>query len=142
MAYCTLQELIDRYSRRMLVDASDRGDDATGEIDEALIDRAIADADAAIDGFLKVRYRLPLTSVPDLVRDLSLQIAIYKAHAHVVTDKIRDDYKYALKTLEQISQGTVRLDIEGAEPAASGASEVRTNQPERPMTAATMKGYI
>lgn len=142
MAYCTLQELIDRYSERMLVEISDRGDAASGTIDQALVDRAIADADALIDGYLKVRYALPLASVPRLVKDLSLRIAIYYAHAHVAAEKIRKDYEEALKALRDISVGLIRLDLDGAEPAASGASEVRTNQPDRPMTAETMKGYI
>lgn len=142
MAYCTLQELVDRYSQRMLVEVSDRGDAATDVVDQALVDRAIADADALIDGYLKVRYALPLASVPRLVKDLSLRIAIYYAHAHVAAEKVKRDYEEALTTLKHISQGLIRLDIEGAEPAASGASEVRTNQPARPMTAATMKGYI
>jgi len=142
MAYCTLQELADRYSERMLIDISDRGEEATGAVDEALIDRAIADADALIDGYLKVRYAQPLASVPRLVTDLSLRISIYYAHAHVAAEKITADYKDALRTLGEISRGLVQLDLDGAEPAASGASEVRTNRPERPLSAATMKGYI
>ena len=142
MAYCTLQELTDRYSQRMLVEISDRADAPTDAVDTDLIDRAIADADALIDGYLKVRYRLPLASIPRLVKDLSLRISIYYAHAHVASDKIRRDYEEALSTLKHISQGLIRLDLDGAEPEASGASEVRTNNPERPITATTMKGYI
>lgn len=142
MPYCTLQELTDRYSERMLLDISDRGDAPAEEVDQTLVDRAIADADALIDGYLKVRYALPLASVPRLVKDLSLRISIYYAHAHVAAGKIKDDYEAALKTLREISAGTIRLDLDGAEPAASGASEVRTNNPERPLSTATMKGYI
>lgn len=142
MAYCTLDELKDRYSERMLVSLSDRGDVATGTVDADLIDRAIADADALIDGYLKVRYALPLATLPRLVKDLSLRISIYYAHAHVAADKIKTDYEEALKTLKQISQGLIQLDVEGVEPPASGAAEVRTNEPERPFTAASMKGFI
>lgn len=142
MIYCTLAELKERYSEHMLIQISDRDDAATGEIDQALIDRAIADAGALIDGYLKPRYRLPLPSVPPLVKDLALRISIYKAHAHVAGEKIETDYKDALRMLEQISKGVIQLDIEGAAPAGSGSGEVRTNQPERPMSAGTMKGYI
>lgn len=142
MAYCTLQELKDRYSEALLVEISDRADAPTGAVDTALIDRAIADADALIDGYLKPRYALPLATVPRLVTDLSLRISIYFAHARVADDKIVRDYQDALKTLAQISSGAIQLDVDGAEPAASGASEIRTNEPERPLSAATMKGYI
>lgn len=140
--YCTLQELTERYSHRMLVDISDRGDTPTGEIDAAQIERAIADASALIDGHLKPRYLLPLPSVPPLIRDLALRISIYKAHTHVAGEKIEADYKDAMKTLDKISGGAIQLDIEGAEPAPSGAAEVRTNNPDRPLSASTMKGYI
>lgn len=105
MSYCTLQELTERYSARMLIDISDRGDERPDEPDTALIDRAIADADALIDGYLKVRYALPLSSVPRLVRDLSLRVSIYYAHGHVAAEKITADYKEALKTLENIARG-------------------------------------
>lgn len=142
MAYCTQAELIERYSERMLIEISDRADAPTGTIDTALIDRAIADADALIDGYLAVRYQLPLASVPRLVKDLSLRIAIYYAHAHVAPDKIKEGHDNAIATLKQISAGHVRLDVAGVEPAASGASEVRTNNPERPLTNQTMKGFI
>lgn len=142
MAYCTLPQLIARYSEGLLVQISDRGEASTGMVDAGLVERAIADADALIDGYLKVRYALPIADAPRLVTDLSLRIAIYYAHGQVVSDKIRDDYREALKTLQQIAQGLVRLDIEGVEPAASGGSGVRTNEPERPLSAETMKGYI
>lgn len=142
MPYCTLQELTDRYSARMLLDLSDRGEAPAEEVDAALIDRAIADADALIDGYLKVRYALPLATVPRLVKDLSLRISIYYAHAHVASEKIREDYKDALRTLGEISRGLLQLDVDGIEPAPSGSAEVRTNEPERPLSAATMRGYI
>lgn len=142
MAYCTVQELTDRYSARMLLDLSDRGAAPAEEIDATLIDRAIADADALIDGYLKVRYALPLASVPRLVKDLSIRISIYYAHAHVASEKIREDYKDALRTLGEISRGLLQLDVDGIEPAPSGSAEVRTNEPERPLSAATMRGYI
>lgn len=142
MSYCSLAQLIDRYSAKLLIEISDRGEEPTGEIDAALIARAIADADALIDGYLKVRYALPLASVPSLVTDLSLVISVYKAHAHVAAEKIVNDYRDALKTLKEIAQGLIQLDVDGVEPAPSGAAEVRTNNPERPLSAATMKGYI
>lgn len=142
MSYCTLQQLIDRYSETLLVEISDRGETPTGTVDAVLIDRAIADADALIDGYLKVRYTLPLAVNPRLVTDLSLRISIYYAHAHVASEKITADYKAAEKTLRDISLGLIKLDLDGAEPAGSGAAEVRTNDPHRPLTADTMKGFI
>ncbi len=142
MAYCTLDELKARYSERMLIDVSDRDDQPTGEIDAALVARAIADADAEIDGYLRGRYALPLQALPPQLVDLSLRIAIYKAHANVVTDKIRRDYEDAIKTLKLIAEGTVRLDVAGVEPASSGSSDVMMTETSRPMTVSSMRGFI
>jgi phage gp36-like protein len=140
MSYTSLQQLTDRYGEPMLVDLTDRAD--TGVVDQAVVDRALADTDAMIDGYLAGRYALPLASTPAQVADLAQAIAVYKLHKNVVSEKIRDDYRGALKMLEQIAAGTIRLDVAGVEPAASGSSGVRTNEQERPLTAETMKGYI
>ncbi|CDP54066.1 Phage protein [Devosia sp. DBB001] len=142
MAYCTLEQLIDRYGNQFLVDATDREGAATGEINLPTIDRAIADADALIDGYLAARYSLPIATTPELVRELSLTISAYKAHSQVTSEKIRKDYEDAIKALLQISRGDIRLNIDGAEPSTAGATLIKTNNPERPMTAESMKGYI
>ena len=142
MAYCTLQDLKDRYSERLLLDLSDRGQTPSGTIDAALIGRAIADADAEIDGYLRGRYALPLAALPPVLTDLSLRIAIYKAHTHTVSDKIRRDYEDAMKSLKLIADGSVRLDIAGVEPVSSGSSDVRMTETSRPITAETMRGFI
>jgi phage gp36-like protein len=140
--YCTQIQLEARYGTALLVEISDRADVPTGAIDAALITRAIADATALIDGYLAGRYALPLATVPALVIDLAQRIAIYYAHSNVASEKIGKDYEAALRQLKDIASGLIKLDAGGAEPAGSGASEVRTNEPERPLSAATMKGFV
>lgn len=142
MAYSSLELLKDRYGERMLLDLSDRGESTVGVIDLKLVNRAIADADAEIDGYLRGRYALPLLAVPPVLTDLSLRIAIYKAHTHAVTEKIRRDYEDAMKSLKLIAEGAIRLDVEGQEPVSSGASDVLMTETSRPMTVASMKGFI
>ena len=142
MGYCTLADLIAQYGEPMLIEATDRGTEATGTVDETAIARAIASADALIDGALKVRYALPLASTPALVNDLSMTIALYRAHANVASEKVRKDYEDAMRTLSQISAGAVRLDIAGVEPASSGSSGARITDRDRPMTPENMKGWI
>lgn len=142
MAYCSLQDLTDRYGERMLVALSDRGELASTEPDAALFDRAIGDAAAAIDAYLAARYALPLASTPAIVRDIALRIAIYNAHGQTVSEKVKDDYKEALRQLQQISAGTMKLDVAGIEPAAAGGGAVILSETERPITAKSMKGWI
>jgi phage gp36-like protein len=142
MAYCTLQSLTDRFGEARLIGLTDRGEEASGEIDETVVERAISDAEAAIDGFLKVRYALPLADVPAAVTDLALKIAYYNLHLDAVSEKVNADYQEAMKTLRAIAAGTFRLDVAGIEPAGSGSSGVRTNDRQRDMTPDNMKGFV
>jgi len=142
MSYATLQQLLDRYGERMLVQLTDRASPATGEIDAAVVDRALADTDAMIDGYLAGRYRLPLAQTPPLVADVAQAIAIYKLHRATAAEKIDADYQQALKTLREIAAGTVRLEVAGVEPAASGATGVRTTDRPRDLTPGNLKGFV
>lgn len=142
MDYCTQADLEARYGAALLVEISDRADAASSTIDVALITRAIADAAALIDGYLAGRYALPLATIPALVTDLAQRIAIYYAHSNVASEKIAKDYEAALRQLKDIASGLIKLDSGGSEPEGSGASEVRTNDPERPLSTTTMKGFI
>jgi phage gp36-like protein len=143
VSYCTLDQLTARYGETMLRQLTDRAQPPAGVIVSAVVDRALADTDALIDGYLRGRYALPLPDVPPLVTDLAQQIAIYKLHGQTVADKIDADYQQALKTLAMIAAGTVRLDVAGIEPAASGASGVRVADRARDlMTPDNLRGFI
>jgi len=142
VSYCTQAELADRYGAGMLIELTDRADPPTNAIDAAAVARAIDDASALIDGYLKGRYALPIADTPPLLRDLALTIAIYKMHAGSAGDKIRKDYDDALRTLTQIANGLVRLDVAGVEPAASGATGVRVTDRERDLTPDNLRGFL
>lgn len=142
MSYATLQNLINRFGTRMLIDLTDRGEVALGVIDTDAVDRALADTDAMIDGYLAARYTLPVSSTPALLVDLAQQIAIYKLHVAAADPKIEEDYKQAIRTLRDISAGAVRLSIAGIEPQGTGGSGARITDRERPLTAVNLKGFI
>jgi phage gp36-like protein len=142
MSYASLDDLKKTYGEPMLVALTDRAEPPAGSIDTAVVDRALADTDAAIDGYLKVRYALPLASTPALVRDLAERIAVYKLHRNVAADKIRDDYNDAIKTLRDIASGAVRLDVAGAEPTASGTQGVRASDRPRDLTPDNLRGFV
>lgn len=142
MPYTSLDDLTDRYGQAMLVAVTDRGELATGQIDSGVVDRALADADAEIDGYLKARYALPLAEVPPLVRDIAMAVTIWKLHTFMPDQKIEADYKDAVRKLKELSAGTLRLDVAGVEPESSGSDGVRVTDRERPFTEDNMKGYI
>lgn len=66
-----------------------------------------------------------------MLLDLALSIAIYKLHIHQPDPKIAEDYRLALKTLAQIADGKVQLDLAGAEPATQDGSGARTTDRAR-----------
>lgn len=141
MTYATLSHLQARFGEQLLVEITDRGEAATGSVDLTVVDRALSDTDAMINGYLG-RYKLPLAVVPALLVDLAQVIAIYKLHRYTPNKKIEEDYKDALRILRDISTGLVRLSIEGAEPEGTGGNGVRITDRERPLTEANLKGYI
>jgi len=140
--YASQSALVDRFGERLLLDLTDRADPPAGAVDSAIVDRALADTDAVIDGYLAGRYILPLATTPPLLADLALQIAIYKLHVFAPDQKIADDYKAALAMLGKIADGTVRLPAAGVEPASSGSGGVETIDRERPLTPENMTGFV
>ena len=83
-----------------------------------------------------------MAAVPPQIVDIAYQIAIYKLHIYATDPKIEADYKMAIKALEGIREGKIRLPIEGMTPKQTGETGVRTTDRERPMTAANLKGFI
>jgi phage gp36-like protein len=142
MTYATLEQLTDRYGEQMLVLLTDRGPVATGTIDITVVDRALADTDAMIEGFLTDRYVLPLAETPPLLSAMAQRIAIWELHRHNPNDKIEKDYKEAMAFLDRIGKGIVRLSVAGVEPVTTNSGGARITDRERPLTAENMKGFI
>lgn len=142
MTYATLQQLTDRYGAGMLVMLTDHAAVATGEIDETVVARALADTDALIDLHLKGRYALPLAEVPPMLADIAQAIAIWKLHRHEPDRKIEADYRDAMKLLVEIRDGRLRLSIEGVAPPGTGGTGARITDRDRPLTAENLKGFI
>lgn len=143
MSYATLAQLTDRYGERMLLQLSDRSTPPSGVIDTSVVDRALANTDAMIDGYLAGRYVLPLTETPPLLSGLAQEIAIYKLHPFQPDPKIEQEYKDALSQLDKISKGTIRLPLATiGEPVVTGADGVVAIDRERDFTPENMTGFI
>lgn len=138
MAYITLPELIDRFGETVLRQLADR--DGDNAIDQDVIDRAIADAGATIDAYLKVRYSLPLASVPPLLKPIAADLVFYQLHAHGAPEEARNRHKDALRQLDGLAKGTQRLDVAGDEPAAPG-ERPRVTGPKRLFDRDDLGGY-
>lgn len=143
MTYSSLQILLDRVGEATLVALTDRSEVPLGVVDADVLARALADADAVVDGYLAARYKLPLTSTPALIADLATAISLWKLHTSTPEDKVKADYDAAIKTLRDIAQGVIRIpDAAGVDATPSGAQGVQFIDRERPFTPENMTGFI
>ena len=126
MAYCTAQDMLERFGAREMADASDRAQ--TGEMDLSIISTACEDASAEVDGRLARRYSVPLTSAPRLLKLLACDIARYRLFATRPHEEARKRYEAAIEMLEEIASGVLSLGADEASPAASSI-RVRPGSP-------------
>ena len=81
MAYCTAAEVLDMLKEDMLNVII--GDDYIENEDERIqaitpiVEQAIADADAEIDGYLAKRYKVPFEKTPQVINKFAKDIALY-----------------------------------------------------------------
>lgn len=126
MSYATQADMVDRYGERELILLTDR--DNTGVIDSTVLDRALADATAEIDGYLAARYQLPLTSTPTVLVRVCADIARYHLHDDNIPEPVEIRYKAAVDLLRQVSLGRVALGVSdtGDEPTSNDGAEVQS----------------
>lgn len=122
MTYCTQADLIERFGAAEITQLSDRA--GLGTLDSAVIDGAIADADAEIDGYLSGRYALPLANVPLVMTRLACDIARYWLFGQDTTDLVKARYDQAISYLGKVAAGTITLgpDATGAEPESQSGT--------------------
>jgi len=144
MSYATPQDIINRYPNRDLVQLTNE-DPTITSINTAVLQQALDDASAEIDGYLGGRFTLPLTDVPEVLNRLACDLAIYRLQSlrpiHDLADA-RRRYDDALAMLSKVASGEMTLGIgaDGNETAiAQGAEEVIG--PVRIFNRKSMRGF-
>lgn len=123
MPYATQADLEARYGAAEILQLADR--DGDGVIDAGVIEQALADAGAEIDGYLGSRYALPLAEVPQIVKVYACDLARYRLWDKAASEEVRRRYEDALRYLRLAADGRVKIAADGgAEPVASGGAEV------------------
>jgi phage gp36-like protein len=122
MAYCTQTDLAARYGDAVLVQLTDA--QHLGQIDAAKVLRACLDAASEIDGYLGVRYRVPLEPVDDVVVRLACDIAFYRLHDALLAEDspVLRGYRDAVRLLREYAGGRAVLRAAAA-PELVGAPE-------------------
>lgn len=157
MGYCTVADVKELVKDDMLnsilgdayIDEDDPGAMAQKEADiTALIESAIADADAEIDGYLSKRYSPPFTEPPSVLRKFSKDIAAYNLVSRKGVDEDNPEktyltrYNSAIRFLTMVAEGKIDIGT-GKEDAgqASAAEGFRFCSSRRLFSRESMRGW-
>ena len=107
--YATYDDLIARYDEQDILLLSDKK--RTGELNLDVLNKALHDATAEINGYLITRYRLPLAVVSsELVRSCCV-IARYWLESGQNTEKAIKDYDVCIRSLVELRNGKTNLGL-------------------------------
>jgi len=109
MPYSTLADLKNQLSEDQLIQLTD--DENLGVVNQAVIDKAIVDADAEIDSYLAGRYTVPLSPIPPLVARFSADLAIYNLYSRrmAVPDQRKDRRDNGVRLLKMLADRKTTL---------------------------------
>jgi phage gp36-like protein len=121
--FATSSDMVARFGQREVIALTDR--DLNGAIDDAVLQRALQDADAEISGYLAGRYAFPISPVPALLVGYACDIARYRLTGTDVTctDDIESRYNKAIKYLTLVGRGDLSLGIDATGVTVGAAIE-------------------
>nr|WP_272212400.1 DUF1320 domain-containing protein [Marinicella sp. W31]MDC2878315.1 DUF1320 domain-containing protein [Marinicella sp. W31] len=141
MDYASLDDLIERAGQDEILMVADR--DGDGVADPDVVAKALGDATSAINGYLAVRYRLPLQVIPSQVNGWAVSIARYYLHRDGAPDHVVRDWKAALSDLEKVSSGRIRLPLpDGDDPSSSTSGDFGFTGPEPAFSKDKLGGWL
>ncbi|PKN35648.1 MAG: DUF1320 domain-containing protein [Deltaproteobacteria bacterium HGW-Deltaproteobacteria-19] len=136
MAYSTQTDIEEQVSQAELIELTD--DTGAGSVDTSAVARAIADADAEIDGYCGARYTVPFSPAPAMIRKLSVDIAVYNLFSRRSNLKMPEDrqkrYDNAVRFLRDVSRGLISLGADAPAEPDSGLPRASTDRADRIFT--------
>ena len=110
--YITKTDLENRYGDTLYTVA---GYDNNGNTNNKVIDLAIADAVSEVNGYLRERYTVPLSPVPDMIKRFACAIAMdmMASSGDTTNETLQTQAKNARKSLVEISKGIMTLGVSG-----------------------------
>jgi len=141
MAYCTQSDILDQMDDDVLIQLTD--DDDEGTVDGDKVTRAVANADAEIDGYCGVRYSVPFAAVPDIIRAISVDIAIFNLYARRrgATPAVRDRYDDRIAFLKNVAKGLATLGEDDPDGVPSETHAPQISSSDRLFTRDSMEGW-
>ena len=111
-----------------------------------IIEAAIEDADAEIDGYLAKRYKVPFEQAPKVLVKFSKDIAVYNLFSRIGIDEGSDQKNYlnrynaAIKFLTLVAEGKVSIGAQADDPATAASTGFAAKSNPRLFSRNTMKG--
>lgn len=149
MAYCTAEDVLKLIKLEML--SSIIGEEFESDLEilqqkiGPMVQDAISDAGAEIDGYLAKRYNLPFLEPPRVLNKLAKDIAVYNLLSRRGIEKDSGEVNYlsrynaAIKFLTSVANGLIELGIVGSREAAANGFRMRSCP--RNFTRDRMKGW-
>ena len=137
MSYASQPDIVTAYGEDVLFGAA-----ATdGTIDPARVDDALRAASSEIDSYVGTRHALPLPSIPARLRDVCIDIAVYRLNqkADGLTEVMKDRAAEARRWLRDVSSGAADLGLPKA--GASTPDPVVVRGRGRELTRDTLRRY-
>lgn len=120
MTYATRDDLVQAYGENLVKRASSgRAEDPTGA---SAVAGALSFADSMIDAQLSVRFALPLSSVPAVLRQVAVDLAVARManSADLMTDELRRREDRARSDLRAIAEGRMNLGLPAKDATEAG----------------------
>lgn len=130
MGYAVKQDMIDRFGDVELKQLTDRTG-AIDTIDDTVLGKALADADAEINGYLAGRYTLPLVSTPLILVGHACDIARFRLYDDRATEAVRQRYDDAIKYLGKVAEGKISLGLDATNQPQAEAGGAKAEGDER-----------
>lgn len=140
MPYISQQEIIDSIGESDFVLLADR--DCDGDVDAAVVARAIAAAESEVSSYVGQRYALPLATTPPILIQVTIDVAVYRLAdtPDKMTDERRRRYEDARGWLTKLAHGTVRLDVPLVDTPSTVHGGVFRRGPDKIFTRDGLKG--
>ena len=100
--YCTKDDLIARGWGEEIAGLSDKAGELGGDINEAILNQAIADACAKIDSYLVGLIELPIATPSDYVVRCACDMTRFYLYDIGVIENVRKAYDEAIAFFEQV----------------------------------------
>jgi phage gp36-like protein len=120
MRYCTLADLQLAIPARTLIDLSNDAASSgfsqavPADINQAVVEESVRQAEELVDAHLRGRYVLPLDPVPSVIKDMAVNLARHWLYARrpegaELPDAVTRTYKGALDLLASIRDGKLTI---------------------------------